>query len=696
MTVQIELKHYLVMSGESMRALSLRAGLGAKAVSDILSIPGLKPRHKTLVALSKATNKELASATESGPQTYQQLLDALREAGKRTLENRVKWLMRKANWFGNRPVCRHDVIEFFDRHNAASLGLSKGSRSTYKSDVLAALDACGARNRKRGVADLTGVYADVHAALKESAIPDSYAMLAGSFFIFLQDRGISHQAITTAVLAEYFAHRMNVSTASEQRCRRHVKDVCTLLSHLAACPETAHFGFQPVLHPFANQKDKFDVDNALLAPLLAEFDTCVAPWLLGERSREGLTKEDFIASLDRQDVVVTDKKAALRRNKAMKAALPGANGEQKPENNDEALLKNGFLTARKRWSKKTLATRRGYIVSLAKALAASCDVVPETIAELIDPEFLEAAAEALRDSNQGEHGSSYVGAVLKSIKKIARDYHCSNETDLERIQDLIVLHDVQYVGIAPRNKAKLLQFTAARIQQTVDLSGTVIAQINAEMKRRRSQYRKKHGKAPAISETVDSEMARDIAAMVAHEILLKRAPRSANVIEIRLDWIAFNDDGARITVPSIEVKGRGQGDADLVVPLSGAASSLLRRYIEIVRPILIAEGDETNPFLFPGQAMDGEKRNGVYRNILLRVTRLLERHVGVQIHPHLYRHLIGWIWLKESSSNLPKVQQLLGHKSIKTTLEYYAELDSSLVLSEWQEHIDKKKKGPNT
>ena len=128
MTVQIALKHYLETTGESMRALSLRAGLGSKAVSDILSIPGLKPRHKTLVALSKATNKELTSAAECDPQTYQQLLDALSAAGKGTLTSRVKWLMRKANWFGNRPVCRHDVIEFFDRHNAASLGLSKGSR----------------------------------------------------------------------------------------------------------------------------------------------------------------------------------------------------------------------------------------------------------------------------------------------------------------------------------------------------------------------------------------------------------------------------------------------------------------------------------------------------------------------------------------------------------------------------------------
>jgi integrase len=70
------------------------------------------------------------------------------------------------------------------------------------------------------------------------------------------------------------------------------------------------------------------------------------------------------------------------------------------------------------------------------------------------------------------------------------------------------------------------------------------------------------------------------------------------------------------------------------------------------------------------------------------VTKLLKRHVEVSIHPHLYRHLIGWIWLKQSIDNLPKVQKLLGHKSIQTTLDYYAELDEELVFDDWQKYIN--------
>lgn len=62
MTVGDELRAHLDETGESMRALSLRSGLNAKAVSDILSIEGLKPRYKTLAALSEATGRDLLLA----------------------------------------------------------------------------------------------------------------------------------------------------------------------------------------------------------------------------------------------------------------------------------------------------------------------------------------------------------------------------------------------------------------------------------------------------------------------------------------------------------------------------------------------------------------------------------------------------------------------------------------------------------
>jgi integrase len=40
--------------------------------------------------------------------------------------------------------------------------------------------------------------------------------------------------------------------------------------------------------------------------------------------------------------------------------------------------------------------------------------------------------------------------------------------------------------------------------------------------------------------------------------------------------------------------------------------------------------------------------------------------------------------------NLPRVQRLLGHKSLQTTVDYYAELDENLVLDGWQALLEDK------
>ena len=135
----------------------------------------------------------------------------------------------------------------------------------------------------------------------------------------------------------------------------------------------------------------------------------------------------------------------------------------------------------------------------------------------------------------------------------------------------------------------------------IDLTDTLVAEINAELARRRKRYRKKHGVLPEPTEVVDLELARDVMAALAQDIMLVRAPRSANLVGIRLDWIAFQGSRARITVPAAVVKGREANDPDLPIPLGEQTSRQLRLYIEQIRPLALQSGDELNPFLFPCQ-----------------------------------------------------------------------------------------------
>ena len=51
--------------------------------------------------------------------------------------------------------------------------------------------------------------------------------------------------------------------------------------------------------------------------------------------------------------------------------------------------------------------------------------------------------------------------------------------------------------------------------------------------------------------------------------------------------------------------------------------------------------------------------------------------------------MITWESVTSSAlDHLPKVQRLLGHKRLQTTIDHYAELDETLISNEWLAHLD--------
>ncbi|SIT17601.1 Phage integrase family protein [Roseivivax lentus] len=692
MALDTLLRSYFDSSGESMRALSLRAGLNPKAVSDILNIPGLKPRHATLTALSEATGHDLFAAVGETRVTYADLIARVLNTEDRALASKLRWLCRNAGWTPElRAVCKQDVIDFFDANTAARFDLSEGSYATYRSALIKAAGRGEPHRRRRRIDDIAGIYRDAHQAIKESALPKSARLSAGSFLLYLHDVDIAPGEITTATLGDYYNHRITVSPKSEAQCEKHVREIATLLKRLANDPEFSDFGFVTATHPFANARNRYGVAEERIAPLMAEFDARVAPWVLGQMSRDGKTREAFIAELDAKEdeEPIADKKALLPAKRREKAQRSGQPDQDCGSARNDAIRKAGVLVGKSTWSEETLKTRRGYVVSIAKALSASTGIAPDTIEELTDPEFLEAATQTIKEANQGEFPSSYIDKVLQSIRKIAQDYQCRSADDLLVIDDLIKLHKAGFKGISPRNKAKLRQFNEARIKKTINLSGEILGDVNRIIDKNESPG----GSATAScrnlwrSSTPNSPVTSWRRSLTTFSCHARRGART--YLQARLDWITWPDDRARIVVPASKVKMRQDGDADLTIVLALSTSRLLQTYLQTLRPALVKDRPGTNPYLFPGQGATNQ--DGHYGALLERVTQILHRKVGVKIHPHLFRHLVGWIWLKESLDNLPKVQKLLGHLSIETTIEFYAELDENLISDEWLAVLDRRK-----
>ncbi|NKX48841.1 site-specific integrase [Rhodobacteraceae bacterium R_SAG8] len=694
MSVQAELRSYLNTSGESMRALSQRAGLNPKAVSDILNISGIQPHRQTIDRLSSAIGYKLPIAPIRTQPTYADLISVLETmvfaegstAEKQRLARlvrRVRWLLRKTNWVAQTKIVdRANIIQFFRASRPATFDLSPGSFANYKSDLLRALDITQVRARKRGVSDISGPHAEIHRMIREAEdLPLDLKNIAGSFLVFLHDNEIAFGAVTTQVLQAYYEHRLAIGGKAEGVCIKHVKRITTLLAKLSVHSDFVTFGFSAPAHPFSDRRNKYGVSVSDIAAVLNDFDLHIAPWARGEVSRDGQSRDAYIAMLDEKGPIPTKKKSKLKGNK------PKAVGKKRKKK----LRKRGFLVADETWSENTIAVRRGYVAAAAKALYSADGFLIETVEELTDPQVVDSLAEALSSANQGEYSSGYLENILKMILKIARSFVRRKGKDLKEIRATKDFYAHTGKGIAPRNKAKLQEFTDQRIQSFIDLGDTIIRQTNARVKARRKAYREANGKLPPVAEVYTSELARDVMAALAHEIMLLRAPRSANFTNIQLKWIGWQGDEATITVPAVEVKMRSAKDTGLTIPLNEITSQLLRSYVDKIRPMTLQENDKSNPFLFPCQGLRGFKPNRPYKSILKRLCRDVHTTVGVKINPHLYRHLIGWVWLREDPDRLPDVQKLLGHKSLKTTLDYYAEIDENLALDRWQKFINKKK-----
>ena len=455
------------------------------------------------------------------------------------------------------------------------------------------------------------------------------------------------------------------------------------------------------------------MDEALLDPLRAAFDEEIAPWSQGHRSATGEDRASFLARLDAMAPEPEGKRALLRKKHGIENHASGPNTSvdkaAEPSRRDVLLAKAGFVTDGRSWGDITLASRRYMVIALAKALHAETGFLIETIDELTDPEVVQAAAAALSRANAGPHTSSYVASVLKVILKIARGFVGRPAGEIAELRALLDGYRTGK-GIAPRNRAKLSHLTVEREKRFKGLSGRILKDVNAEVRLRRAE-RKRHaeGAAGAVEAAGPAHpsgsgdrvpdpfplwtpvMARQVMCAVAHDLMLTRAPRSANVLNLRLDWIRWREKIAVIEVPAREVKGWRPADPPLVIELGPAESALLRRFVETVRPFALGPGDERNPFLFPSQARGAAARPGQpYKGLLAQLCREVHRRAGFRLHPHLYRHALGWIWLREDPSQLPSVQVLLGHRSIRTTAAYYAEVDQEHALRHWKEYLDAK------
>lgn len=119
---------------------------------------------------------------------------------------------------------------------------------------------------------------------------------------------------------------------------------------------------------------------------------------------------------------------------------------------------------------------------------------------------------------------------------------------------------------------------------------------------------------------------------------------------------------------------------DFMAVLPTRVVTLLDAWQEVWRPLVC---NRPSPYLFPNAS-------GILRSrgsLSAKISRFVQRETGLTMHLHLFRHLAAKLYLRFDPAGLETVRQLLGHKTIKTTLKAYADFQTEPAFLRLEEAL---------
>lgn len=123
-----------------------------------------------------------------------------------------------------------------------------------------------------------------------------------------------------------------------------------------------------------------------------------------------------------------------------------------------------------------------------------------------------------------------------------------------------------------------------------------------------------------------------------------------------------------------------KNDVVLEAPLSEPVSAMLETYLERYRPLLLKA---PSTVLFPDQKGRPKRPNTMSRS----VQDLMADRIGFAFNPHSFRHVAAMLYLKVNPGDYVRVQLMLGHKRLETTIKYYCDLRTEEAFAHFDEAI---------
>jgi len=332
-----------------------------------------------------------------------------------------------------------------------------------------------------------------------------------------------------------------------------------------------------------------------------------------------------------------------------------------PVDDGDFFADNGRL---KPLAPRTIATQKDHLRCTASALVRTGHD-PAAIVDLtylVRPAHVRQALQFFLGRNAGEP-NSYVGAVAYTLRTVAKYGVDLPEADRKEVERLYKKVAQQRHGMTEKNLTRLRQLDDPVVRDRLLAFPTL---------RIREVLRSDSG---GVAEALAVQTA------VAVELWTFVPLRLNNFAGLRLDQHLIRREGRgerswAIHVPAAMVKNTIDLDYELPAPIARH----LELYLERLRPRLVAG---TNPWLFPGK--DGKAKH--VATLREQVTRAVRHGTGIELHPHLFRHIAGKLLLDEHPGDQGTVQRMLGHKSIRTTMATYTGAETRAAIRRYDEVV---------
>jgi len=249
-------------------------------------------------------------------------------------------------------------------------------------------------------------------------------------------------------------------------------------------------------------------------------------------------------------------------------------------------------------------------------------------------------------------------ATAHALVSIARFIKLPDE-QIERLAKYAENLRVRPVGMNPKNRERLAPLKAEEVKRKLlNLpSGIALDCVSA---------------IPTYALAVRMRLA------IAVEVLKYGPMRVFNLANLDFERHFSCPKGNEIVIyiPKHEVKNH----RELIYTLPKTSSDLIWEYRRRFRPLFCAGQSSA---LFPGR--DGDPIDSHHLGRCIKDG--IKRELGLIMNAHLFRHFAAFLYLSAHPGDYETVRRMLGHKSIQTTISFYAEIEQAVLSLQWQETI---------